>query len=187
MGIREVTKAVFLDRDGVLNVAMVRDGRPYPPAGLDQLQIYPDAPGALAHLKRAGYLLIVVTNQPDVARRAQSREAVDAMNAAIGAALPVDEFLVCWHDDGQDCDCRKPKPGLVMAAAAQYQIDLAQSFLIGDRWRDIDCGAAAGVRTVLIDRKYRERPPKSPPDHVADSLASAAAWILKVSKITPDR
>jgi D-glycero-D-manno-heptose 1,7-bisphosphate phosphatase len=185
VGIGEVTKAVFLDRDGVLNVATVRDGRPYPPAGLDQLQIYPDAADALAELKRAGYLLIVVTNQPDVARGSQTREAVDAMNAAIGQALPVDEFLVCWHDDCEGCDCRKPKPGLVLAAAEARQIDLARSFLVGDRWRDIDCGAAAGVRTVLIDRQYRERPPVSPPDHVADSLASAAIWILKVSKITP--
>uniref|UniRef100_Q02BY5 D,D-heptose 1,7-bisphosphate phosphatase n=1 Tax=Solibacter usitatus (strain Ellin6076) TaxID=234267 RepID=Q02BY5_SOLUE len=180
-----MSKAVFLDRDGVLNVPVVRDGRPYPPAGLDQLQIYPDAPGALACLKRAGYLLIVVTNQPDVARGTQSREAVNSMNAAVGAALPVDEFLVCWHDDGEDCDCRKPKPGLVMAAAERHQIDLARSFLVGDRWRDIDCGAAAGVRTVWIDRQYRERAPSSSPDHVADSLTSAASWILAVSKITP--
>jgi D-glycero-D-manno-heptose 1,7-bisphosphate phosphatase len=185
VGIGEVTKAVFLDRDGVLNLAMVRDGRPYPPSGLDQLQLYPDAADALASLKQAGYLLIVVTNQPDVARGTQTREAVDAMNAAIGKVLPVDEFLVCWHDDSEVCDCRKPKPGLVLAAAATHQIDLSRSFLIGDRWRDIDCGAAAGVRTVLIDRQYRERSPASPPDHVADSLASAAAWILKVSKITP--
>jgi D-glycero-D-manno-heptose 1,7-bisphosphate phosphatase len=185
VGIGEVTKAVFLDRDGVLNVAMVRDGRPYPPAGLDQLRIYPEAADALACLKQAGYLLIVVTNQPDVARGTQSRAAVEAMNAAIGTALPVDEFLVCWHDDGEGCDCRKPKPGLVMAAAEAHQIDLTQSFLVGDRWRDIDCGAAAGVRTVLIDRQYRERSASSAPDHVADSLASAAAWILKVSKNTP--
>jgi D-glycero-D-manno-heptose 1,7-bisphosphate phosphatase len=181
-----VNKAVFLDRDGVLNVATVRDGRPYPPAALDQLQIYPDAAEALARLKRAGYRLIVVTNQPDVARGTQSRAAVEAMNSALGESLPVDEFLVCWHDDGEGCDCRKPKPGLVLAAAAAHQIDLRQSFLVGDRWRDIDCGAAAGVRTVLIDRQYRERPPMSQPDYVADSLSSAAGWILKVSNITRD-
>lgn len=184
MGIREVTKAVFLDRDGVLNRALVREGKPFPPASIEQLEIYPDAAGALQALKQSGFLLIVVTNQPDVARGTQSRAAVDAINAAIAGALPVDEFLVCWHDDREGCDCRKPKPGLVLAAAAAHEIDLARSFLIGDRWRDIDCGAAAGVRTVWIDRRYSERAPAYPPDYVADSLASAVAWVLGVSKRT---
>jgi D-glycero-D-manno-heptose 1,7-bisphosphate phosphatase len=178
VGIAEVRKAVFLDRDGVLNRAVVRDGKPYPPAALDQLEIYPDAATALTSLKAAGYLLIVVTNQPDIARGTQTRSAVDALNAALGAALPIDEFLVCGHDDRDACGCRKPRPGLVLAAASAHQIDLAQSFLIGDRWRDIDCGAAAGVRTVLIDRHYRERPPASPPTFIADSLSAAADWIL---------
>ncbi len=182
MGIGEVRTAVFLDRDGVLNRAVVRDGKPHPPATLDQVQIYPDAPDALALLKQAGYLLIVVTNQPDVARGTQNRETVDSINAAIGAVLPIDEFLVCWHDDLENCNCRKPKPGLVLAAAASHQIDLSRSFLIGDRWRDIDCGANAGVRTVLIDRQYRERPPAQPPDYTADSLLNAATWIRSASK-----
>ena len=181
MGIVAVSKAVFLDRDGVLNRAVVRDGKPYPPAALDQVDIYPDAAPALAGLKRAGYLLIVVTNQPDVARGTQTRSAVAAINAALGAALGIDEFLVCWHDEGDHCACRKPMPGLVLSAAAAHHIDLTQSFLVGDRWRDIDCGAAAGVRTVLIDRHYRERPPDSPPTHVAGSLGEAAAWILSES------
>jgi D-glycero-D-manno-heptose 1,7-bisphosphate phosphatase len=173
-----VKKAVFLDRDGVINRAVVRDGKPYPPAALDQLEIYPDAASALTRLKEAGYLLLVVTNQPDIARGTQTRAAVDAINAALGSALPIDEFLVCGHDDRDACDCRKPKPGLVLAAAAAHEIDLARSFLIGDRWRDIDCGAAAGVRTVWIDRHYRERPPSSPPTWIAASLSAAAAWIL---------
>ena len=178
-------KAVFLDRDGVLNRPVVRDGKPYPPAAPDQLEIYSDAAPALAGLKDAGYLLIVVTNQPDVARGTQNRGAVAAINAALGTALGIDEFLVCWHDDGDECDCRKPKPGLVLRAATAHHIDLTQSFLVGDRWRDIDCGAAARVRTVLIDRHYQERPPASPPSHVAGSLGEAAAWILGVSKTTP--
>ncbi|MCU1234205.1 MAG: D-alpha,beta-D-heptose 1,7-bisphosphate phosphatase [Candidatus Solibacter sp.] len=178
------TEAVFLDRDGVLNLPVVREGRPYPPAMLAQLEIYPDAAAALTRLKQAGYLLIVVTNQPDVARGTQSPEAVDAINAAIGARLPIDEFLVCGHDDPDDCDCRKPKAGLVLRAAAAYGIDLRRSFLIGDRWRDIDCGASAGVRTVLIDRQYRERAPANPPDHVTNSLTGAADWILSVKDST---
>ena len=179
MGIGEMTKAVFLDRDGVLNRSVVRRGTPYPPAGVDQLEIFPDAPDALRRLKEAGYLLIVVTNQPDVARGTQTRWAVDRINTAIGAALPIDEFLVCTHDDAANCACRKPKPGMVLEAAARHAADLHQSYLIGDRWRDIDCGASAGVRTVLIDRGYRERAPEHAPDFVAESLGAAADWILR--------
>jgi D-glycero-D-manno-heptose 1,7-bisphosphate phosphatase len=173
-----VTKAVFLDRDGVLNRSIVRDGVPHPPAGLDELEIYPDAAEALRRIKQAGYLLIVVTNQPDIARGTQTRAAVDQINAALGAALPIDGFVVCAHDDAANCPCRKPKPGMVLEAAARHAVDLQQSFLIGDRWRDIDCGAAAGARTVLIERGYGERAPAHAPDFVAGSMGDAAEWIL---------
>jgi D-glycero-D-manno-heptose 1,7-bisphosphate phosphatase len=178
-------KAVFLDRDGVLNRFFLRDGTPRPPAGLDQLEIYADAAGALLRLKQAGYLLIVVTNQPDIARGTQTRAAVDRINAAIGAALPIDEFLVCAHDDAANCPCRKPRPGMVLDAAARHAVDLRQSFLVGDRWRDIDCGAAAGVRTVFIERGYGERAPVHAPDFVAESLAAAADWILSNPNTPP--
>ena len=173
-----MTKAVFLDRDGVLNQSVVPEGIPLPPACVGELEIYPDAADALHRLKQAGYLLIVVTNQPDIARGTQTRAVVDEINAAIGAALPVDEFVVCPHDNAANCACRKPKPGMVLEAAARHAVDLTASFLIGDRWRDIDCGAAAGVRTVLIDRGYRERMPEHAPDFVAESLSAAADWIL---------
>lgn len=184
MGVGTV-KAVFLDRDGVLNVAPVRDGVPRAPDGVDELAIYPDAAGALRRLKQAGYLLIVVTNQPDIARGTQTRAAVDGINAAVGAALPIDEFVVCAHDDADNCLCRKPKPGMVLEAAARHAVDLQQSFLIGDRWRDIDCGAAAGVRTVLIDRHYGERAPEHAPDFVVESLDAAAEWILDGPRSAP--
>ncbi len=182
---RSVPRAVFLDRDGVLNRSIVRDGAPYPPAGLDELAIYPDAAEALGRLKQAGYLLIVVTNQPDIARGTATRATVDGINAAIGAALPIGEFLVCAHDDAANCPCRKPKPGMVLEAAARHAVDLKQSFLIGDRWRDIDCGASAGVRTVLIDRGYGERAPEHAPDFVTESLGAAADWILGRPRIAP--
>jgi len=178
MGIGAV-KAVFLDRDGVLNEPVVREGKPYPPASLDELKVYPEAAEALARLKAAGYLLIVVTNQPDVARGTTPRQSVEAINAALGQALPIDDFLVCWHDDGDACGCRKPKPGLLLEAAGRYGIDLSRSFLVGDRWRDIDAVAAAGCRTVLIDRGYRERQPEHPEDFRADSLRAAVAWVLE--------
>ena len=179
MGI-DVGRAVFLDRDGVINRAFVRDGKPYPPVRVEDLEILPGVPEAVARLHDAGFRLVVVTNQPDLARGTQRREVVDAMHAVLASALPIDEFRVCPHDDTDACTCRKPKAGLVLDAAAAHGIDLAASFLIGDRWRDIDCGAAAGVRTVLLDRGYRERGPSAPPDHIADSLPDAARWILGV-------
>ena len=172
-------RAVFFDRDGTLNEAVVREGRPFPPESVDELRILPDAQAALARLKEAGFLILVVTNQPDVARGVQSRESVEAMHAVLAAQLPIDDFFVCWHDDADRCACRKPKPGLLREAAARHGIDLAASFLIGDRWRDIEAGAAAGCRTILIDRQYRERKPSVEPDFRALSLDEAASWILK--------
>ena len=173
-------RAVFLDRDGVLNEAIVRGGRPYPPSRVEEVKLIPDTV-SLGRLKEAGFLLLVVTNQPDVARKTQSRDVVEAINAVIQAGMPIDEFFVCWHDDAAACDCRKPKPGLLQAAAAKWNIDLRRSFMIGDRWRDIDAGAAAGCATVWIDRQYNERAPHALPDFHTDSLQSAVEWILASS------
>ena len=175
-------RAVFLDRDGVLNEAILRDGRPYPPQSVEQLRPISDAAEALAQLKVAGFELIVVTNQPDVARGTQSRAAVEAMNAVLSATLPIDEFCVCFHGDTDHCNCRKPKPGLLEDAAIRRGIDLPRSFMIGDRWRDIDAGAAAGCRTILIDRQYRERGPDHVPDCRVSSLTAAVSWILAITQ-----
>jgi D-glycero-D-manno-heptose 1,7-bisphosphate phosphatase len=171
-------RAVFLDRDGVLNEAIVRGGKPYPPKDMRELKIFPDAASALRRLKQASFLLIVVTNQPDVARGTQTRESVEVLHAAIGAVLPVDAFCVCWHDDKDACECRKPKPGLLLEASSKYAIDLRRSFLIGDRWRDIDAGYAAGCRTVQIDWHYNEKSPQFPADYGATSLTEAVDWIM---------
>lgn len=177
----ELRRAVFLDRDGVLNRAIVRNGTPYPPATLAELEILPDAPKALENLKAAGFLLIGVTNQPDVARGTQRREVVDAINAALLAALPLHEMLVCDHDDRDGCDCRKPLPGLLLQAAARYGIDLSSSFMIGDRWKDVETGRRVACATVLIDYGYAEMRPDSAPDCRAYSLSEAARWILSQS------
>jgi len=170
-------RAVFLDRDGVLNEAIVRAGRPYPPASSAELRIFRDA-AALQRLKDAGFLLIAVTNQPDVGRGSQTREAVEAMNARVREALPVDDFYVCFHSGDEECDCRKPKPGLLLAAAADWNIDLERSFMVGDRWRDIDAGASAGCRTIWIDYGYTERGPLQNPDQRVESPADAFEWLL---------
>lgn len=166
---------VFLDRDGVLNRAIVTDGKPLAPTRIEDLEILTGVPEALARLKDAGYDLIVVTNQPDVSRGLMPRAVVDAMHAHLALVLPLDEIRVCLHDDADDCPCRKPKPGLLLEPPTA---DVSRSVLIGDRWRDIDAGRAAGCRaTVLIDYHYAETVPHEPDVRVA-SLGEAADWIL---------
>jgi D-glycero-D-manno-heptose 1,7-bisphosphate phosphatase len=171
--------AVFLDRDGVLNRALVRGGKPYSPAGLHELVIPADVPDALRSLRAAGFALVVVTNQPNVARGIHPRAVVEEVNAALRAQLPLDDIFVCYHDDSDGCACRKPQPGLLLQAAAEYRIDLARSFMVGDRWRDVEAGRRAGCRTVLIEGHYQEDGPTSPPDYIACSLTDAASWILR--------
>jgi D-glycero-D-manno-heptose 1,7-bisphosphate phosphatase len=174
---RVTRRAVFLDRDGVLNRALVRHGRPYSPRTLKELEILPEAHGALRRLRDVGLRLIVVTNQPDVARGTQSREVLDAMHAHLAAGLQIDEVRVCPHQDSDACLCRKPKPGLLLEAARERDVVLQDSFMVGDRWRDIEAGRRAGCTTVFIDRGYREPVPESPDARVG-SIAEAADWIL---------
>jgi D-glycero-D-manno-heptose 1,7-bisphosphate phosphatase len=171
-------KAVFLDRDGVLNRAIVRDGKPYPPADLSELEILPGVESALRDLQEEGYRLIVITNQPDVARGITRMEAVEAINGYLGSHLPIDAFRTCYHDSGDGCDCRKPLPGSILAAASQYGIDLSKSVMVGDRWRDIEAGQAAGCHTIFIDYGYREKQPETAVVRVA-SLREAADLILE--------
>jgi len=173
--------AVFLDRDGVLNLPVIREGRPYPPASVAELQTMPGAPELLASLRKAGFCLIMVTNQPDVARGTQDREVVEAMNNRLRDELGLDAAYVCYHDDVDACDCRKPKPGMLKKAARDMKLDLASSFMVGDRWRDIWAGYEAECRTVFIDYGYDEALTVKP-DKTVESLAGAVAWILAVSR-----
>ena len=172
-------RAVFLDRDGVLNRAVFKNGKPYPPGSLEELQIPDDVPHALQLLKEAGFLLIGVTNQPDVARGAQRREVVESINASLLAVLPLEDILVCYHDDGDRCSCRKPQPGLMYEAAARYGIDLGSSYMVGDRWKDVEAGRRAGCTTVLIDYGYDEEREPPPPDYFVRALGDAVVHILK--------
>jgi D-glycero-D-manno-heptose 1,7-bisphosphate phosphatase len=169
-------KAVFLDRDGVINRAVVRDGKPHPPDRIEDLEVLDGVPDALRKLRGAGFRLIVVTNQPDVARGTQTREAVEAMHARLTAELAVDEVVACYHD-GDDCDCRKPKPGALLDAAHRHGVELKQSFMVGDRWRDIEAGQRAGCRCLFVDHGYAEQQPAGSFVRVP-SLAAAAEWIL---------
>jgi len=171
-------RAVFLDRDGVLNEALVREGRPHPPASLDELRISANVPGLVARLRAAGFLVIGVTNQPDVARGSQARDIADALSHAVGRTTSLDALLACYHDDADACGCRKPAPGLLEAAAARYGIDLSGSFMVGDRWRDIEAGRRAGCRTLFLDYDYQEKKPMPPADATVRSFEEGVAWIL---------
>ena len=172
------TKAIFLDRDGVLNRSLIRDGKPIPPPSLEQFEILPGVAEALQVLKHQGYKLIVVTNQPDISRGTQSPEMLAAMHQILTAQLPLDDILVCPHTDEDHCDCRKPRPGMLLAAARKHNIDLANSYMIGDRWRDIEAGYNAGCKTILVDYGYSERRPDREPDLRVTSLREAADWII---------
>jgi len=173
-----MNRAVFLDRDGVINRPVVRGGRPYPPATVAEFEILPGVPEACAQLKAAGFLLIVATNQPDVGRGTQRREAVEAMHAAMCAALPIDRVEVCYDPgQGEPSAFRKPAPGMLLRAARELGIDLAASFMVGDRWRDIDCGAAVGCTTLFIEYSYDE-PLRAQPDFRVASLLAAVPLIL---------
>jgi D-glycero-D-manno-heptose 1,7-bisphosphate phosphatase len=176
-------RAVFLDRDGVINRALVRDGKPYPPRSLAEFELLPGVTEACAQLKAAGFLLIVATNQPDVGRGTLPQATLDELHAHMGRLLPLDRVEVCLHAGakyGQPCSCRKPRPGMLEHAAREMGIELTASWMVGDRWRDIDCGHAAGCRTVFLDYDYDE-PLRIQPDHRARDLAMAARIIIEQS------
>ena len=174
----QTKRAIFLDRDGVINRAVVRDGKPYPPASLEEFELLPGVEVAAAALRAAGFVLVVATNQPDVRMGIQRREVVEAMHDYVQMELGVDGIKVCYHVDEDCCFCRKPKPGMLLEAAIEHNIDLRRSFMVGDRWRDIGAGYAAGCETVLVSSNYEERQPENP-DIVVKSLHEAAKYIIK--------
>jgi D-glycero-D-manno-heptose 1,7-bisphosphate phosphatase len=176
-----VKPAVFLDRDGVLVRSFVRAGAPRPPANEDEFELLPGVVDACQDLRSAGFMLFVVTNQPDIARGSTTRELVDRLHERLREALPLNDVLVCPHDDDDDCACRKPRPGMLLEAASRWDVDLKGSFMVGDRWRDVGAGRAAGCRVAFVDHGYAETPDIDADVVVAD-LAQAAAWILECAR-----
>lgn len=170
-------RAVFLDRDGVISRAIVRDGRPYAPTSLAEFEILDGVGEALGRLHDADYKLILATNQPDVARGKISLSEVEQMHQALSERFPIDEIMVCYQEDGPDCHCYKPKPGMLLDAAKQFGVDLKNSFMIGDRWRDVGAGHNAGCHTIFIERGYREEL-RHQPDWVCGDLGEAAEYIM---------
>jgi D-glycero-D-manno-heptose 1,7-bisphosphate phosphatase len=170
--------AVFLDRDGVVNRCYLREGTTRPPQTLEQLEILPGVESAVADLAAAGFLLIVVTNQPDVARGDQSHATVNQIHEALYQRLAFDDIFACFHDEHHQCACRKPKPGMMHAARDRWNVDLSRSFLVGDRWSDVVAGQAAGCHSILVDTPF-SKAEKCRPDYTARDLRGAADWILQ--------
>lgn len=165
--------AVFLDRDGVLNQPLVVDGKPFAPVRVEDFQLYPEGEEACRLLKEHGFLLVVATNQPEVGRGTLSATVVEEMHRLLLAKLPIDRVDACFDAGDRPSFDRKPQPGMLLRAAEALSIDLAASFMVGDRWRDIDCGHAAGCRTIFVDRGYSENLRQSPNHTVGDVLAAA--------------
>jgi D-glycero-D-manno-heptose 1,7-bisphosphate phosphatase len=169
-------RAIFLDRDGVINRPLIRNGKPFPPVSVDEFEILPGVTEACEALKRLGFLLVVATNQPDVGRGTLGREEVETIHRWLSQQLPIDCLMVCFHGGvafGDPCDCRKPQPGMLLKAAEVLKIDLAKSFMIGDRWRDVDCGFNAGCQTIFIDWGYEEKLNRDPDFRARDLLGAA--------------
>jgi D-glycero-D-manno-heptose 1,7-bisphosphate phosphatase len=173
--------AVFLDRDGVLNAALVTAGVPEPPRRPEDLELLPGVKEACAQLAEAGLVLIVVTNQPDIARGLVERNVVDNLNKRLLDSVALHDVIVCPHDDGDACACRKPKPGMLLEGASKWDIDLSRSVMVGDRWRDIEAGRAAGTRTVFVDRAYGEPAPEDP-DLTVKELHESVPWIIQTAE-----
>lgn len=170
-------RAVLLDRDGVLNRSYARDGVSHPPQSLAELEVLPGVETALRRLAGAGFALVGVSNQPDVARGRQTQAAVEALNAVLVERLGLLAILACFHDTPDDCSCRKPRPGLLHEAALRFDLDLPRSVMVGDRWSDVLAGQAAGCRAILIETPWSGAE-RCTPDARAADLAGAAELIL---------
>jgi D-glycero-D-manno-heptose 1,7-bisphosphate phosphatase len=166
-------RAVFLDRDGTLNRALIHSSKPFPPRNVDEFEILGDVPEAVNLLKQHGFTPVVVTNQPDLARGKMDLSQIEEMNHLIRINLNIDHIYTCFHDDIDNCACRKPKSGLLEMAASELNLDISESILVGDRWRDISAGQTAGCKCFFIDYKYNEKQPEQPFTRVSSLLEVA--------------
>lgn len=175
---------LFLDRDGVVNESVVRGGKPYPPSTPEEVRYITGILELCQSAKQAGWLVIIATNQPDVGRGTMARSTVEAIHDSMRRDLPLDDIEVCYDPgQGQPSAFRKPAPGMLLHAAEKHGIDLPSSIMVGDRWRDVACGKAAGCRTIFIDYDYDEEM-KEVPDITVPSLSAAIPVLLPLLKPT---
>lgn len=175
-----MNRAVFLDRDGVINSSIQIDGLPYPPRKIEQVEILGGVSEAIDLLRSLGFYIFVVSNQPDVSRGIVDLETHIAIHTEIFSKIQVDEVRYCLHDSQDMCDCRKPAPGMILSLAEAYEIDLSNSFLVGDRWRDIQAGISAGVQCFFIDWSYQEKEPSGLFSRVQSLLQAALSIESKI-------
>ena len=172
-------RAIFLDRDGVVNKIIIKNNLPFSPASFKELEILPGVKESISRLKKLNFICLVVTNQPDVSRGKIEKRTVIEINNYLKDEIKLDDIFVCYHDDQDNCKCRKPKPGLLLEAAYKWNVDLIKSYMIGDRWKDIEAGEKAGCKTIFIDYNYTEKRPKNP-DFISDSLLNSVRIIEKI-------
>ncbi len=170
--------AVFLDRDGVLNRPLIIEGKPYAPRHMKDFRLLPGVAAAATRLRAAGFVTVVVTNQPDIGNRLVDPVDVAAMNARLRQRVAIDDLRMCPHRREDLCACRKPKPGMLLAAADELGLDLQRSYMVGDRGGDIVAGLAAKCYTILVHRPYKE-PLGAEPNARVTCLAQAVELILK--------
>ena len=173
-------RAIFLDRDGVINKVILRDGKPYSPKTFDEFVFNDGIREIVCKMKELGYRVFVVSNQPDIARGEISQDILNLMTQKMRFELPVDDVYICPHDDHHDCLCRKPKPGMLIQAAEDWKIDLSLSFMIGDTWKDMEAGKAAGCKTILLDIPYNQ---SVQCDFHLKTLSEAVDLIIKTSNL----
>lgn len=170
-------RSVFLDRDGVLIESKIENGKPIAISHHRDVKLLDGVREAIALLMEADYELVVVTNQPDISRGSLSWTELEEIHTEISKSTKLNSFYVCPHTDSDSCMCRKPMPGLLLRAAKDLDLDLGKSYLVGDRWRDIEAGQAVGCNCFFIDYNYAEREPTRPFRQV-ESLLHAAKMIL---------
>jgi len=168
--------AVFFDRDGVLAIPEFRDGRSFAVRRLEDFALYPDAEESVRRVKALGVIAVVVTNQPDVGNGLVGQTTVEKMHEHLRRVIAVDAVYTCYHTGADSCACRKPKPGMLLAASNDFDIDLSRSIMVGDRASDLAAGHEAGCRAVFVDRGYRDEDSSSA-DWVAASLTEAVDHI----------
>ena len=148
-------KAIFFDRDGVLNKAIVKKDKPYSPLNIDQLIINNDAKSLIRYLKNRNFLCIVVTNQPEVGRGNVSKKTVNQINRILKKTLHFDDIFTCFHRNDLNFD-KKPNPGMIFKAKKKWNIDLKRSYIVGDRYKDILAGLNAGLKTIYLFNGYKK-------------------------------
>jgi len=181
------TRAAFLDRDGVLNRAFLREGKSYPPDRVEDFELLEGVEEACTLLKEAGYLLIVVTNQPDVGSGRQTMDEVTAMHNKLRKLLPIDDIFACFHVNADGCACRKPKPGMLLEAARRHGVDLSRSLMVGDRATDVQAGQTAGCRCFFIDYHHLEPGPKAPFETVTSLLDATRRMVRGSANATQEK